>query len=201
MHLARKYAVPGGLARLYDFLNSVDERRYREHGVQHAPHDELATRAGLESWMRARGLLGRSARLDDATHGRALALRGALRAFLQHDPGERAETARAIAGINAAAAGFPLLVQVAVDGTVGLRPAPGASALGEILGELLTLAQLGELDRLKICASEECRWAFYDRSKPGNRRWCSSARCGNRQKTRSYRERRREATEAGRASR
>jgi hypothetical protein len=29
--------------------------------------------------------------------------------------------------------------------------------------------------------------SFYDRSKPGNRRWCSSVLCGNREKTRSYR--------------
>jgi CGNR zinc finger len=49
------------------------------------------------------------------------------------------------------------------------------------------LAQGDRLDRLKMCASDACRWIFYDRSKPGNRRWCSSVLCGNREKTRSYR--------------
>ena len=33
------------------------------------------------------------------------------------------------------------------------------------------------------------QWIFLDRSKPGNRRWCSSLICGNRQKTRDYRKR------------
>jgi hypothetical protein len=33
------------------------------------------------------------------------------------------------------------------------------------------------LDRLKMCASEECRWVFYDRSKPGTGRRCASALC------------------------
>jgi len=33
----------------------------------------------------------------------------------------------------------------------------------------------------------------YDRSKPGNRRWCSSALSGNRDKTRNYRARKQQA--------
>ena len=56
-----------------------------------------------------------------------------------------------------------------------------------ILAELHRLAQGDRLDRLKMCASDACRWIFYDRSKPGNRRWCSSVLCGNREETRSYR--------------
>jgi predicted RNA-binding Zn ribbon-like protein len=48
----------------------------------------------------------------------------------------------------------------------------------------------GELDRLKTCGAEECKRVFFDRSKPGTRRWCVSTLCGNRIKTRAYRERR-----------
>jgi predicted RNA-binding Zn ribbon-like protein len=33
---------------------------------------------------------------------------------------------------------------------------------------------------------------FFDRSKPATRRWCMSTLCGNRMKTRTYRERRRD---------
>ena len=72
---------------------------------------------------------------------------------------------------------------------VELQPADGASALGLVLAQLLALAGAGRLDRLKICKSNECHWVFFDRSKPGNRRWCSSLLCGNRQKTREYRKR------------
>ena len=48
-------------------------------------------------------------------------------------------------------------------------------------------------DRLKMCAAEECRQVFFDRSKPETRRWCMSTLCGNRIKTLAYRERRRSA--------
>jgi predicted RNA-binding Zn ribbon-like protein len=59
------------------------------------------------------------------------------------------------------------------------------------LAELHRLGEVGRLDRLKMCASNECHWVFYDLSKPGNRRWCSSILCGNREKTRNYRSRKR----------
>src|SRR5665647_1702578 len=46
---------------------------------------------------------------------------------------------------------------------------------------------------LMLCAAEECRRVFFDRSKPATRRWCMSTLCGNRMKTRAYRERHRDA--------
>lgn len=70
-----------------------------------------------------------------------------------------------------------------------ILPVPGSSSLGQVLGQMLALAQTDRLTRLKTCASDECHWGFFDRSKPANRHWCSSSRCGNRQKTRAYRAR------------
>ena len=40
--------------------------------------------------------------------------------------------------------------------------------------------------RLGVCADEECRWAFVDTSKRGDRIWCSSADCGNRHRARRH---------------
>lgn len=82
------YAVPAELARLYNFLNSLDLRHYQQRGAQCAGGDALATPAQL--------------------------------------------------------------------------------------ADLLLLAQTDRIGRLKMCASDECRWVFYDRSKPANRRGCSS---------------------------
>jgi predicted RNA-binding Zn ribbon-like protein len=42
-----------------------------------------------------------------------------------------------------------------------------------------------------VCAAEDCRWAFYDRSRNRSRTWCSMEECGNRAKARSYRARQR----------
>jgi len=47
--------------------------------------------------------------------------------------------------------------------------------------------------RLKICAFDECQWAFYDHSKNRSRTWCEWG-CGNKVKTRNYRARRRATT-------
>jgi predicted RNA-binding Zn ribbon-like protein len=59
------------------------------------------------------------------------------------------------------------------------------------VAELYDGSVRGTLDRLKMCAAEECRRVFFDRSKPATRRWCMSTLCGNRIKTRNYRERQR----------
>lgn len=42
---------------------------------------------------------------------------------------------------------------------------------------------------LKICANQECRWVFIDRTKGNVRRWCSDATCGNRDRVRRARAR------------
>jgi predicted RNA-binding Zn ribbon-like protein len=63
--------------------------------------------------------------------------------------------------------------------------------LGDVLAAVGRTVAAGTWERLKICANDECRWAFYDRSKNRAGRWCTMAVCGNRTKTRVYRERHR----------
>jgi len=194
MRLSEKYEVPAELALLYDFVNSLDRRRYVEQGAAHAGGDELATPRELEAWMRRHRLLAPGRHIDVIEHRKALALRGALLAFLGLPPSERDNSAVA-RQLTAVSRDFPLALTAAGDGSVALVPAPGASALGRVLAETLSLAETNRLARLKACASEECRWIFFDRSKPANRHWCSSSLCGNRQKTRNYRRRQTELTQ------
>jgi hypothetical protein len=65
------------------------------------------------------------------------------------------------------------------------------------VGRLLGIAFLAELDgtwqRLRPCASTECRSVFWDGSKNRSGRWCSMEACGNKAKVRAYRERERAA--------
>jgi predicted RNA-binding Zn ribbon-like protein len=187
MRLSEKFDVPDELALLYDFVNSIDLRTYVEAGVAHEQKDELRTVTQLESWMRVHELAGSA---SGATQQQVLRLREALRAFLAIPPEERATASSEVMALNAASTSFPLVANV-VRGIVELRPAKG-SELGRVLGELQTLSATGQLARLKMCQSPECGWIFFDRSKPANRRWCSSAKCGNREKTRSYRRRQRD---------
>jgi predicted RNA-binding Zn ribbon-like protein len=88
---------------------------------------------------------------------------------------------------------FPLVPEVRNDHGIALQAAreDALAGLSAVVAELYEGALLRTLDRLKMCAAEECRRAFFDRSKPATRRWCMSTLCGNRMKTRSYRERHR----------
>lgn len=189
MRFSDKYSIPSELAALYDFVNSVDLRCYREQGVQHTPSDALASRAEAQAWMRAHDLLAPRHFLSKEEHRRALELRQALRTFLKASPAERTRNRVIGKGLETAAAAFPLLLKTTQNG-LALSP-KGANQLGRVLTEFNRLSQIAQLDRLKMCESPECRWVFFDRTKPANRRWCSSNRCGNRQKVRTFRERHR----------
>ncbi|HYZ66936.1 MAG TPA: CGNR zinc finger domain-containing protein [Mycobacterium sp.] len=48
------------------------------------------------------------------------------------------------------------------------------------------------LDRIKRCGDIACGWLFVDRSHRQNRRWCSAADCGNRERARRHYERARD---------
>ena len=196
MRLAKKYSVPQEIAVLYEFLNSTDQRQFLEKGEQHVPSDHLASAAQLEAWMRGAGLLAKGQRITANDHRRALELRAAIRFFLQISPESRSTPNSFVDRLNKLSEFYPLVVRNIDSGSLVLQPAAGTNALGIVLAELFSLAQSGRLDRLKMCDSPECGWVFFDRSKPANRRWCSSSLCGNRQKTRDYRNRIKAGTSA-----
>ena len=43
-----------------------------------------------------------------------------------------------------------------------------------------------EMQRLRACENDECRWLFLDTSKNHTKRWCDMRLCGNRMKARRY---------------
>lgn len=191
MRLSETFAVPEKLALLYDFVNTLDLRRYAEHGTVHAGNDAIATPAKLGFWMRGHGLLDADRTISGTEHENALALRAALRALFELSPADRTLKATVGEQLTHAAARFPLAMRMKSGEGLALVPADAtpASGLAGVLAELQKLENEGGLDRVKACASDECGWVFFDRSKPGSRRWCSSAGCGNREKTRNYRNR------------
>jgi len=189
--LSRKFKVPDELANLYDFANSLDVRRFTHHGVQHAQGDELTGPRELAVWMSQQGLWADGTKMTAALFDSALQLRASIRAYLECDPAERRKDTEAARSLNKAMKSFPLVAEARGDGGMKL----GASRRDALAGLSVVVAELydgsikGTLDRLKMCAAEECRRVFFDRSKPATRRWCMSTLCGNRIKTRTYRER------------
>ncbi|HVX77305.1 MAG TPA: CGNR zinc finger domain-containing protein [Bradyrhizobium sp.] len=190
---SRKFKVPDELANLYDFANSLDVRHFIHHGTQHRQSDELKDAGELAAWMAERGLSRSGAKITPEMHAIALRLRADLRAYLQCDPGERRKNRRVAGSLNETLKSFPLVAEA--GGAHGLTLAAvrddALAGLSVIVAEFYNGSVNGTLDRLKMCAADECRRVFFDRSKPATRRWCMSTLCGNRMKTRAYRERHR----------
>jgi len=69
------------------------------------------------------------------------------------------------------------------------KGAPPAAILGPIVWRAVELLETGPVDRVKECASDDCRWLFLDTSKNRSRQWCSMETCGNVAKVRRFRER------------
>jgi len=69
---------------------------------------------------------------------------------------------------------------------------PGAEVESALAAVALDAVKLLARDngRLRLCEGPGCSLVFYDSSRPGNRRWCSTERCGNRVNTTTYRRRR-----------
>lgn len=61
--------------------------------------------------------------------------------------------------------------------------------IGDLLAATVWAGHAGIWSRLKACANEDCRWAFYDHSKNRSGNWCVMEICGSRAKMRAYRQR------------
>ena len=89
-----------------------------------------------------------------------------------------------------------------VDAVLRVRLDQGTPTLaavdpvGAVLAAATRLAVLGDWERVKICPADDCRWAFFDRSRNRSRTWCSMRVCGNREKARAWRERSRATVSA-----
>ena len=177
--------APGRLSLVQDFVNTRERNPDRE---------ELEDPGALAAWLSSRGLLGPRERLDAGDLERAIELRERLRALLEERAHGGAQ-AHTVAGLNALAVGAPLVATLDGDGAVTLAPATGGldGAIAALLAIVARAALDGTWERLKVCADDDCRWAFYDRSRNRSGSWCSMAVCGNRAKARNFRARRRAA--------
>jgi predicted RNA-binding Zn ribbon-like protein len=119
-----------------------------------------------------------------------------LRALLAANNGRGVDQG-AIGVLNQAAERARLSVRFGADGSAALEASAGGVdvTVGVVLAASHAGMEVGTWERLKVCANEGCAWAFYDHSRNRSGRWCSMAVCGNRTKTRAYRQRRTAAPE------
>jgi predicted RNA-binding Zn ribbon-like protein len=160
------------LQLIEEFLNTLDERTFRRHGEHHVAGERLTSPQALSDWLAAHDLPVAAATGEDLTA--ATALRTALREALLGKP---------------AVIDYPLRLASDQSGALRLTAGSGRPWLDTIVETVAENTATGDWRRIKLCAAPDCRWAFYDTSRSGRGRWCDMAVCGNRHKTRTYRER------------
>jgi len=175
--------APQPLYLVQRFVNSVD----LESG-----EDELSSAEALRNWFAERGLMDAAEPVSAADLRRAIDVREGLRAVLLQNNGmpldaERVErldraVGRAAVRVRFAPGRGPELVTDAkgVDG-----------AIARLMAIVAAAVEHGRWERLKACPREDCEWAFFDKSKNRSGRWCSMDSCGNIEKAKAFRERRR----------
>jgi predicted RNA-binding Zn ribbon-like protein len=173
-----------------DFANTVVYRHLRKRRQDRLTHIGL-----LRSWGQAAGLPVSSR----PSMRRARAVREAIDGFFRGvtDGAPDVRSWRRLIRYYAANAS-PLRLVIA---DVGLHPSHrnGADFLGLVLHSAVALALAPNLLRVKACPA--CGWLFLDRTRNGSKRWCITALCGNRAKTRRHYQRRKARASARSPSR
>jgi predicted RNA-binding Zn ribbon-like protein len=149
--------------------------------------ERLDTQAHARAWIaadlretEAAGV--RRLSTDDVKTARAL--RGALVAALgDEDRGDGWQT------VNDIAAAYPVRMQFS-PGAVQLTPDKPSGLTALVLTSLAIAMRSTSWVRVRLCARETCRAAFYDSSKNATQRWHSYPTCGNRTNQAALRRRR-----------
>ena len=179
--------APGRLLRIQALVNTVE--------LPMGP-DRLADPEDARPWLIDNELLASDAAVDEADLQLLRGVREALRALLMHNSGGPSPTGADLAPLREVADGGSARAELDTGGVV--RLAATGDSVAERLVELMLIMRDAQRDgswaRLKACANDECRWAFYDRSRNHGGTWCEMSACGNKLKNREFRARRRKAT-------
>jgi predicted RNA-binding Zn ribbon-like protein len=184
-----------------DFANTLD------HRPTGRPKERLETYADLAAWSRESGIL--SAREERALLARAQGAPGKALKVLDRARSMR-EAIFAIFSRRAAAAlddlrralprvyGRPVL-RSRRDYELAWEDDPEAldRMLGPVVRSAVDLLTSKELERVRVCAADDCDWLFLDESRSRSRQWCDMSACGNRAKARRFYRRKRSLKRRG----
>jgi predicted RNA-binding Zn ribbon-like protein len=155
--------------------------------------DRLADPIEARGWLVSGGLLAPDAELRPADLTLVRGVREGLRAMLVHNAGGPSPPAGALEALRVVADDGTARAELDEHGEVRLSAA-GDSLPARLIELLLCIRDAqrdGTWARLKACGNEECRWAFYDRSRNHGGTWCEMSSCGNKLKNREFRARKR----------
>lgn len=163
--------VPPAVRLIRDFVNTYEPQ---------ADEELLKAPDQLGDWLLEQHLVAAGTQVTDADLRAARAVREGFRNVLLSHAGHHPDPEE-VDAFRTVLADLPVRLDF---GTHGYRlVSTRTDAVGRALGQLLDAVRLASSDgtwvRLKVCARETCRWAFYDASRNQVRRWCSMAGCGN----------------------
>lgn len=164
-----------------DFVATVGERWRRSF-------ERLITPADLSRWIAESGMLAAPPAVTERQLEAARELREAInrlaRPGIQPLPGDPEV-------VNRWAGQTPMSPQLTADGArVWVSDQPGEAMLATIAADAVDLLSGPLAGRVRECGAPDCALLFVDTSRPGRRRWCSTDGCGNRVRTKAYRQRR-----------
>jgi predicted RNA-binding Zn ribbon-like protein len=184
-----------------DFLNTLHPGHGRTDD-QHQTDEHLVLPADAAMWFLEQELIHRDAgiRLTDTDLARIKRVRSALREVVDSVVQGRKPEADAVHLVNAVLESRRP-TRLELDGSalrIGHRHAatPVDDALALIAEAIIEELATGRPERLRVCANDRCRWAFFDSSPTGRRRWCDMRSCGNQAKAARYRARLKEEAES-----
>src|SRR5574341_2196740 len=174
--------APGRLELVRRFVNSRDIE---------AGTDAFRTVAGLRDWLGVAGLLDSAVEVGEGDMAHAVEAREALRELLLANHTGSPAPAGSVAALNSALRRAGQSIAFSTVPAWVTEPAAGGvdGAIGRLLGVVIQAMADGTWPRLKACANDRCRWAFYDWSRPRSAKWCHMDLCGNRAKQRAWRSR------------
>lgn len=180
----RRAGFPFRSGRLcLDFVATVAKR-----GI--ADREMLTGPAALRTWLHVAGLPA-AQDLRDTDLDRVRELREAVHALTRrHVDGVPPDPA-VIETINAAAVPGTPPAFLGSDGRTLLPPgqAPLDGILATLARDTIDLFGGPLRHRVRACIGHDCSLFFVDRSRPGTRRWCTMAACGEKASSAAYRKR------------
>ncbi len=128
-------------------------------------------------------------RVDTLSSPWERSVREAIRSALAANHDRTVAPSAAVRVLDEAAEQVGLTVGFTADASFEVRPTR-RGRVGDVLAAMTAAMSDGTWSRLKVCADDECQWAFYDNSRARTGKWCSMAVCGNRAKQKAWRDRR-----------
>jgi predicted RNA-binding Zn ribbon-like protein len=163
--------VPAAIRLVRDFVNTFEPQ---------LDADQLTGPDQLRDWFVERRLMPDDAPLRPDDLDLAVTIREGLRSVLLDHAGHTPDPTT-LERLDAALAEVPIRLSV-TDGRfhlISTRDTPLHHALAQLVDTIRQCREDHTWTRLKVCARDTCRWAFYDASRNQARRWCSMAGCGN----------------------